>query len=321
MPDPAAVDPPLDRRRLCFVLGKGGAGKSTVAAALGLASAERGHRTLLVEVAAQNRLSQLLAGAGAGQRAERETQLGRNLWGISIDADRATEEYLAGQLKVRPLVEMLARSRAFHHFTSAAPGLAELVSLGKIWSMAVALRPEKDRPIWDRLIVDCPATGHGIALLETAKNVEQLAGGGPIREQAARIQQVIGHPAATGVAVVARPEELSVTEAVEATAQLRRLELPVAAAFLNGVHPHRFDDADIPPLQALAERPLHDPVGVAARASLAHLAGQVHDAAFVRRLAAESQLPVTTLPQLSHRRMELSHLRTLADHATAGARA
>ena len=90
----------------------------------------------------------------------------------------ATEEYLAGQLKIRPLVELLTRSKAFHTFAAAAPGLPELVTVGKIWSLAIAL-DAAGAPVWDTVIVDCPATGHGVALLETAGNVEELAAGGP----------------------------------------------------------------------------------------------------------------------------------------------
>ena len=136
-------------------------------------------------------------------------------------------------------MELLTRSRAFHTFAAAAPGLPELVTVGKVWTYAVALHDDR-RPVWDALVVDCPATGHGIALLETAGNVEAIAGGGPIRDQAARIQEVVSHPAATGVAIVARPEELAVSEAVEAAAALRERGLPVAAAVLNGVREERF---------------------------------------------------------------------------------
>lgn len=307
-----APPPPLLDRRLCFVLGKGGAGKSTVAAAMGLHAVARGHRTLLIEVASQHQMATLF-GTRPPVDAHRddEVELAPGLWTLSIDPQHATEEYLAGQLKVRPLVEMLVRSKAFGHFTSAAPGLAELVTLGKVWSLAVALQPGSRTPVWDRLIVDCPATGHGIALLETAQNIEELAGGGPIKEQAGRIQQVVSHPGATGIAVVARPEELSVTEAVEATEILRRQALPVAAAVLNGVREPRFGGDDEPVLRRMADA--GDPrAQVAARASLEHLEGARHDAAYRERLERESGLPVTSLPQLVRRRMGVPAIEELA---------
>lgn len=312
---PTAPDPPLNDRRLCFVLGKGGAGKSTVAAAMGLNAAGQGRRTLLIEVASQHQMTRLFGTRPAHDRhRDREVELAPHLWTVSINPEHATEEYLAGQLKVRPVVEMLARSKAFSHFTSAAPGLAELVTLGKIWSLAVALRPDARAPVWDRLIVDCPATGHGIALLETAQNVEELAGGGPIKDQAARIQQVVSHPAATGIVLVARPEELSVTEAAEAAEALRRGGLPVAAAVLNGLRPARFADHEEPALRRLAGDPGDGPASVAARMSLEHLQGRRHDVAYRARLEEGTGLPVAALPQLVRRRMGVTALADLAVH-------
>jgi anion-transporting ArsA/GET3 family ATPase len=296
------------------VLGKGGVGKSTVAAALALSTARTGGRALVVEVAGQQRLSQLFSAARVGD--DEATELRPGLFGISIDAERATEEYLAGQLKIRPLVELLTHSKAFHTFAAAAPGLPELVTIGKIWSMAIALRPDGGAPVWDTVTVDCPATGHGIALLETAGNIEELAAGGPIRDQAARIQEVVSHPAATGIVIVARPQELAVAEAIEATATLRGHGLPVAAAVLNGVHPARFAESDAPALAAVAAAP--GAVGDAARAALRHLGQQGDDAVYRARLAEESGLPVIDLPRVVRRRIDLPALELLADALTAG---
>lgn len=295
------------------MLGKGGAGKTTVAAALGLAGASRGLKTLVIEVASQHRMTEMFGASAAHERhRDVEVELAPGLWTLSIDPEHATEEYLATQLKVRAVVDLLARSKAFSQFTSAAPGLAELVTLGKTWSCAVALQPGTRTPVWDRVIVDLPATGHGIALLETAQNVEELAGGGPIKDQAARIQQVVSHPAATGVAIVARPEELSVTEAIEAVQRLRDLGLPVAAAILNGMRSERFTDADEPVLRAVAGAHEDGPVAVAARTALTLLEGRRHDVAQRERLAREAALPVTVLPQLVRRRMGVDGIHELA---------
>lgn len=284
-------------------------GKSTVAAALGLASARAGRRTLLIEVAGQQRLSRLFHTAEAGS--DRETRLAPDLYGISVDPEQATEEYLAGQLKVRPLVELLTRSKAFATFTAAAPGLPELVTIGKVWTLAVALAEGGGAPLWDALVVDCPATGHGIAMLETAANVEDLAGGGPVRDQAARIHEVVSHPAATGIALVARPEELAVSEAVEAAQTLRGLGLPVAAAILNGVRAERFSNDDAPALEhlrATAEGPARE----AAAAALRHLEQQRADRAYRARLAEGTGVPVLDVPELVRRRFDLSALGELA---------
>jgi len=306
MPAEAAA-PPLGARRLVFVLGKGGVGKSTVAASLGLLWSRRGLRTLLVEVGGQHRLSSLFQ---AGEVADdRTVDLAPGLSARSIDVERATEEYLAGQLKVRPLVDLLTRSRAFHNFATAAPGLSEMVTLGKIWDLAVELRD--GRPVWERIVVDCPATGHGIALLQIAARVSEMAGQGPIHDQAARIHEVVTHPAATGVVVVARPEDLPVTEAVEAVATLRGDGFPVAAAVLNGVAPQRFLADDTAPLRAAAGAP--GTAGAAARAALAALARAAAEAVHADRLAAGTGLAPIPLPALRGETLDLAHLGTLAD--------
>jgi anion-transporting ArsA/GET3 family ATPase len=320
VPDaPPAPEPPIEERRLLFVLGKGGAGKSTVAAALGLDAVARGHRTLLVEVASQHQMARLFEVAPADDRdRDTEAELAPGLWTLSIDPQHATEEYLAGQLKLRPVVEMLTRSKAFTHFTSAAPGLAELVTLGKIWSVAVALTPDGSAPVWDRVIVDSPATGHGLALLETARNVEELAGDGPIKSQAGRIEAVVSHPAATGIVLVARPEELSVTEALEAADTLHRRRLPVAAALLNGMRPRRFADGEedlLGRLSGASDRRLR----TASALALEHLHATRSEEAYRERLEQDGGVPVRALPLLVRRRMGAAVLRELAGHLSGPA--
>lgn len=286
--------PPLIGRRLAFVLGKGGVGKTTVAAALALGMCDSGHRTLLLEVGAETRTQALF---GVPPSLDAPVQVRPGLFALSVDAERATQEYLTIQLKVRPLVEMMTRSRAFHQVSQAAPGLSELVTLGKIWDLATTVRD--GTPVWDRLVVDAPATGHGIALLEAAGNARDLAGSGPIHDQADAIEKVIRHPAATGVAVVARPEDLAVTEAVEAMASLRAKGLPVTCAVMNGVRRSPFGPADVHALDAVAA---DQSAGAAARAAavaaMATATGAAHDEREVQVLARDGGLPVAVLPEV-----------------------
>src|SRR4051794_41939156 len=110
----------LQNRRLLYVTGKGGVGKTTVATALGLAAAEAGRRTIVCEVAEQDRVSRALGREGVG--VETETQLADHLWAITIDPQRALEEWLAKQLGGGAAFRALARSSAFQYFVAAAPG-------------------------------------------------------------------------------------------------------------------------------------------------------------------------------------------------------
>jgi len=306
--------PPLLQRRLCFILGKGGTGRSTVAAALAVLASRTGRRTLLIELIEGGRLSELFRTADI--RTDRPVPLGPDLYGLRIDVERATEEYLADQLHVRPLVELMVRSRAFHAFAQAAPGLPEIITIGKIWTLAVALRQDGDGPEWDVIVVDCPATGHGLALLETAGKIRELAESGPIRDQAARIEEVVRHPAATGIAVVARPEELPVSEAIDTVAALRRNGLPAAVAVMNAVTPQRFSESDAVALAAaraaIDGRP-DDGARVALSAALDHRRQEASEAAMIERLASSVDVPVVELPRIAAPVIDLEAVGRLAD--------
>ena len=145
-------------KRLVFVTGKGGVGKTTVAAALGLAAARRGKRTIVCEVARQERMSKAFRREGVGWS---ESRLAENLYAISIDPQQSLEEYLEDQIGSRRLAHLLFHNRIFEYFATAAPGVRELVTIGKVWELAqLERRRARDAP-YDLVIVDAPATGHG----------------------------------------------------------------------------------------------------------------------------------------------------------------
>jgi anion-transporting ArsA/GET3 family ATPase len=118
-------------RDLIYVTGKGGVGRSTVSGALGLVTAERGRRTILCEVAEQDRLSRAF---GKRDRIDdEETELADGLWGISIDPWAALRDWLAGQLGSRMLSRVLFDNNAFRYFAAAAPGAREMATIVKVW--------------------------------------------------------------------------------------------------------------------------------------------------------------------------------------------
>ena len=160
-----AVSELLDKR-LVIVTGKGGVGKSTVALALGLAAAAEGRRTIVCEVSSQEHASQRLP---PGQVGFHEVEMADNLWAISIDPDEAMREYVLLQLKVRAMRDLLFRSRIFSYLAAATPGLRELVTIGKLWEVAQPDRKVKKGRKYDLVIVDAPATGQGVAFLQTPR--------------------------------------------------------------------------------------------------------------------------------------------------------
>ena len=156
--------------------GKGGVGKSTVAAALGVAAAREGKRAIVCEVAQQERMSRFFERQGVGYH---ETEIAPNLFAFSIDPQRALEEYLLLQIKVKPVYDLMFKNRVFTYFAAATPGLRELVTIGKVWELAQLDRRVKKGAKYDVVIVDAPATGHGLGILRTPKTFSDIARVGP----------------------------------------------------------------------------------------------------------------------------------------------
>ncbi len=238
---PSRMPRVLDKR-LVFVTGKGGVGKTTVAAALGLAAARQGKRTIVCEVAEQERLAGMFGHAGAGYA---EVELSERLWAISIDPERAQEEYLRDQLPSRTLAGMLAGSSLFTYLSAATPGLRELLTVGKVWELAQLQRRERSRAPYDLVIVDAPATGHGLGLLSAPRTFRNVARVGPIARQANSIHTFLSDSELTGVVAVAIPEETPVAETIELRERLREeLGAEVDAVVVNGLYPERFSGAE-----------------------------------------------------------------------------
>ena len=272
-------------------MGKGGTGKTTIAAALGLAAARRGRRTVVVEVAEQQRLLSLF---GQGANDHNEVKLDANLFGLSIDPHRAMEEWLRHQLRSGTLAGILGGSRIFQLLTAAAPGVSELVTMGKIWDLA-QLERRTGGSVFDLAIVDAPATGHGLALLRAPATYARIARAGPIARQAGRIDQFVRHPRSTGINAAALPEEMPVAETLELEDRLAEDDMALDGIVVNGLYPERYGADDVGRLESVDGRGSDT-----ARAALATALLEHHRAAVqreqVERLRADAGATVSTLP-------------------------
>jgi anion-transporting ArsA/GET3 family ATPase len=223
----------LDRARLVVVTGKGGTGKTTVAAALAVAAARRGRRTLLAEVEGRQGLAALFGRRSLGYR---ETKLDERLNGLAVDPDAALREYL-GRYGFAPLARLLSWAKLTTFITAAAPGLGDVLLVGKVWEAAT--RRQGERTVYDLVVLDAPPIGRVVPFLRAPETVAELARFGLLRHQADRVKDLLDDPERTGVLLTCLPEELPVTETLEAAVALRAAELPLAAAVVTRVSDNR----------------------------------------------------------------------------------
>jgi anion-transporting ArsA/GET3 family ATPase len=300
----------LIEKRLAIVTGKGGVGKSTVALALGLAAAARGKRTILCEVGAQERLSSVFHRAEVGFH---EVEMAENLWAISIDPDESMREYVLLQLKVKAMRDLLFRSRIFTYLAAATPGLKELVTIGKLWELAQRDRKVKGKRSYDLVVVDAPATGHGVGFLQTPRTFASIAKVGPIRSQAETLDAFIRDQRKTGVAIVALPEEMPVNE----TAALERdltgeVGVAIDRIVMNALYPERFSAVEEERLAEVAQD-ANGLVRAACRAGLSQSRRARAQHEQLARLIELTESPVTTLPFLFEPELGVDEARVLAE--------
>jgi anion-transporting ArsA/GET3 family ATPase len=236
---------PLASQRLVVVTGKGGVGKTTVAAALARAVSAAGRRVLAVEVG-RGPLGVLLGTPGL--RGE-PTRVDARLAAATIEPEEALRDFVEGVLRFRVLARRLLESTSFQVLAAAAPGLPELLVLHRLLGWVEARR--LGRAVHDVVIVDAPASGHSLPLLSAPRTLGALARVGPVGDLLVRIERLLADPAAALVCVVTTPEELAVRETVELHRELVQRGLPVAPPIVNALPPRRFGRGDAEALDRL----------------------------------------------------------------------
>ncbi|WP_405778378.1 ArsA family ATPase [Streptomyces sp. NBC_00859] len=308
--------------RLQVVSGKGGTGKTTVAAAMALALATEGKRTLLVEVEGRQGIAQLFE-TEASPYEERKIAVapgGGEVYGLAIDAERALLDYLQMFYKLGSAGRALKKLGAIDFATTIAPGVRDVLLTGKACE-AVRRKNKQGRFAYDHIVMDAPPTGRITRFLNVNDEVAGLAKIGPIHNQAQAVMRVLKSPE-TAVHLVTLLEEMPVQETADGIAELRAADLPVGDVIVNMVRPALLDEQTVRTVSGdrrkeVAKALTRSGVSGAAKLVTPLLAEAVDHAERVelereqRAVLAELELPTCELPLLGEG-MDLAGLYRLA---------
>jgi anion-transporting ArsA/GET3 family ATPase len=228
------VPPSLLDLSLVFVTGKGGVGKTTVAAALGEVAASRGLRTLVCEMDAKGALA---TAYDAGELAFEPSEIAPGLHAMAMNTEDSLREYLRIYVRIPLLGRIGPLASTFDFVADAAPGVKEILGVGKLCY-------EVRERHYDLVVVDAESTGHVISQVGAPKVIAELVKVGLVRDQTQWMLDILEDPARTGVAVVTTPEEMPVTETIELLGRIRQeAGAHPCAVVANRVLPSRFSDA------------------------------------------------------------------------------
>jgi hypothetical protein len=204
-------------RNLVFVHGKGGVGKTVISRAVALSLSKKSERTLWVT------LENPTLPPGELK------QVSKSLWHLNCDFQQAFEEYAALKIGATRLTRIFLQNKLMEYMSKAAPGVRELVLLGKIWF---------ERRHYDHVVVDLPSTGYGLALFQSTDNFAKLFRGGPLSKDAESMLDTFRNPEITGHYIVSLPEEMPLQESIELNSYLKDMFPANPAAFVvNRVFP------------------------------------------------------------------------------------
>jgi anion-transporting ArsA/GET3 family ATPase len=285
-------------------MGKGGVGKTTLTAALALNRAREGKRVLVAEVGGASRFSALFGHTGSYT----PTQVVEGIHAITLTPQEAIEDFVVLRLKLRSIYHLVFGNRVMRPFLAAVPGLHDLIQLGKLFFEEARTEPDGSF-VWDQILLDAPATGHGVTMLHAPRSMMELTGAGPFHENARLVHDLFADRERTSLVVASLPEELVVNETLDLVNRLEGLADGLALCVLNKVQPIRESPQAIESVRPfLAGRGLDEALALAwSEATRGEMQELSHT-----RLVEGLGCPVVELPLLEVRDLGLAELHRLA---------
>jgi anion-transporting ArsA/GET3 family ATPase len=296
-------------RRLIVVLGKGGVGRSTVAAAIAGELARAGKRTLLYETNANDRFGHYFDQPAVGAQA---AQLAPNLWAVNATPASALEEYGLMVLRWKSVYEMVFENRVTKAFLRAIPGLDDYALLGKAWFHTTD--EKRGKPVWDTVVFDMPASGHSISMLRVPWVIVETVPEGPLTRDARSVKALLLDQAQTSAVIVTLAEEMPVNEALELEAQLGQLGIVPQQLVVNQVYPDHVPAGT--PLARVLDTLVVDPAlgsplaEVTEHTSLARDRRRLNER-YLAELRRRTKAPLVELPMLFAHTLGATHVREL----------
>jgi anion-transporting ArsA/GET3 family ATPase len=295
-------------KRLILVVGKGGVGRSTVAAAIADQCARSGKRTLLYETNANDRFGNYFDKPTVGTTA---VQLANNLWAVNATPASALEEYGLMILRWKSVYEMVFENRVTKAFLRAIPGLDDYALLGKVWYHTTD--EKRGKPVWDTVVFDMPASGHASSMLRVPWVIVETVPEGPLTRDARQVKELLTDPDRTAAVLVTLAEEMPVNEAIELETKLTGLGIVPQQLIANQIFPDHFAP---PPVSQVLDTLLADATLATPLAELTELASLSRDrralnARYLAELTKRAKTPLAELPMLFAHHLTHPHIQAL----------
>ena len=301
----------LGDRRLVLVLGKGGVGRSTIAAALAGNHAARGKKTLLFETNANDRFGTYFDKPAVGTTV---TELAPNLSAVNTNPAAALEEYGLMILKFKSVYEMVFENRITKAFLRAIPGLDDYAMLGKAWFHTE--EEKRGRPVWDTVVFDLPASGHSVSMLRIPWVITETVPEGPLTRDAREIKQLLTDPSRTFAIIVTLAEEMPVNEAIELEQKLTAIGIVPQHVICNQIYPDHFPAGS--PVAKVLDALVADPALPSPLREVethAQLSRDRHslNARYLAELRSRAKAPVIELPIIFTPQLSSAQVRSLGE--------
>lgn len=296
-------------KRLILVGGKGGVGRSTVAAAIARTCAASGRKTLLFEASANDRFGSYFGKPPVGTEI---TQLAPNLSAVNTTPAAALAEYGLMILKFKRVYDMIFENRITKAFLRAVPGMDDYAVLGKVWYHTT--EEKRGKPLWDTVVFDMPASGHSLSMLRIPWVIVDTVPEGPLTRDARTVQALLRDPARTAMVLVTLAEEMPTSEARELETKLvSNLGIKPQHLIVNQVYPERFP-AGSPAsrvVDALLAHPSPDLAPLVGHSEL-HRARRALNQRYLTELSLSVAAPMVELPMMFAPELGPAHVELLA---------